>query len=89
MKLYVPSKGRLRFFLAADGALEPSRLMSDYEVSLVNDNMQEFFVRFYGPKESTSTLTPPSALLHPSLVTLDHRNGFTDHFFWSCVRWIV
>lgn len=28
--------------------------MSDLEVSLVNDNMQEFYVRFYGPPESTS-----------------------------------
>jgi len=28
--------------------------MSDYEVSLVNDSMQEFYVRFYGPTESTS-----------------------------------
>ncbi|KAF8976960.1 ubiquitin-conjugating enzyme/RWD-like protein [Cyathus striatus] len=27
-------------------------LMSDYEVSLVNDNMQEFYVRFYGPAET-------------------------------------
>jgi hypothetical protein len=26
--------------------------MSDYEVSLVNDSMQEFYVRFYGPTES-------------------------------------
>ena len=26
--------------------------MSDYEVNLVNDNMQEFYVRFYGPTES-------------------------------------
>lgn len=34
--------------------------MSDYEVSLVNDNMQEFFVRFYGPKESMSTAAIPS-----------------------------
>jgi hypothetical protein len=30
------------------------RMMSDYEVSLVNDNMQEFYVRFYGPTESAS-----------------------------------
>ncbi|KAI4842784.1 hypothetical protein E4T44_07113 [Aureobasidium sp. EXF-8845] len=30
-----------------------SRMMSDYEVTLVNDNsMQEFFVRFKGPEES-------------------------------------
>ncbi|KAH9938621.1 ubiquitin-conjugating enzyme/RWD-like protein [Fomitopsis serialis] len=27
-------------------------LMSDYEVNLVNDSMQEFYVRFYGPAES-------------------------------------
>lgn len=27
-------------------------LMSDYEVTLVNDNMQEFFVKFPGPKDS-------------------------------------
>lgn len=26
--------------------------MSDYEVTLVNDNMQEFYVRFHGPTES-------------------------------------
>ncbi|GAA5865021.1 hypothetical protein JCM8547_007684 [Rhodosporidiobolus lusitaniae] len=27
-------------------------LMSDYEVTLVNDNMQEFYVRFNGPAET-------------------------------------
>ncbi|KAM0751066.1 hypothetical protein T439DRAFT_325224 [Meredithblackwellia eburnea MCA 4105] len=27
-------------------------LMSDYEVTLVNDNMQEFYVRFNGPEET-------------------------------------
>lgn len=32
-----------------------SRLMSDYEVTLVNDNMQEFYVRFYGPSDSKDT----------------------------------
>jgi ubiquitin-conjugating enzyme E2 H len=31
-------------------------LMSDYEVTLVNDNMQEFYVRFKGPEESKSLL---------------------------------
>lgn len=30
--------------------------MSDYEVSLVNDSMQEFYVRFFGPAESESSL---------------------------------
>ena len=29
--------------------------MSDYEVSLVNDNMQEFYVLFHGPAESEHT----------------------------------
>jgi hypothetical protein len=32
------------------------RLMSDYEVTLVNDSMQEFYVRFYGPAESESPI---------------------------------
>lgn len=27
-------------------------LMSDYEVTLINDNMQEFYVRFVGPTET-------------------------------------
>jgi hypothetical protein len=31
--------------------------MSDYEVTLVNDSMQEFFVRFSGPAESKSLST--------------------------------
>lgn len=35
------------------------RLMSDYEVTLVNDNVQEFYVRFHGPEEST----PPFCLI--------------------------
>jgi ubiquitin-conjugating enzyme E2 H len=26
--------------------------MSDIEITLVNDNMQEFYVRFFGPAES-------------------------------------
>lgn len=30
--------------------------MSDYDVNLVNDNMQEFYVRFFGPEESAYTL---------------------------------
>ena len=30
-------------------------LMSDYEITLVNDNMQEFYVRFHGPAESKWT----------------------------------
>jgi ubiquitin-conjugating enzyme E2 H len=30
-------------------------LMSDYEVTLVNDNMQEFYVRFHGPTDTPFT----------------------------------
>jgi ubiquitin-conjugating enzyme E2 H len=51
------SKGMLRECLVR-------RLMSDYEVNLVNDNMQEFFVRFYGPTESTyAILIAPLGLI--------------------------
>ena len=39
------------------------RLMSDYEVNLVNDNMQEFYVRFFGPAESTSVLCARALLV--------------------------
>jgi hypothetical protein len=38
------------------------RLMSDYEVNLVNDNMQEFYVRFYGPSESALSPWPSEPL---------------------------
>lgn len=37
--------------------------MSDYEVSLVNDSMQEFYVRFHGPAESKRS---PRDLRHRS-----------------------
>jgi ubiquitin-conjugating enzyme E2 H len=37
--------------------------MSDYKVSLVNDNMQEFYVMFSGPEESESVLDPVVARL--------------------------
>ena len=40
----------------------PNRLMSDYEVNLVNDSMQEFCVRFYGPAESASILPSKPSL---------------------------
>ena len=46
------------------------RLMSDYEVNLVNDSMQEFYVRFYGPEESRSLFamsTVLSVLTYPWL----------------------
>lgn len=57
MKLYayLSSLTHSSIFLASintDKLLEHNRLMSDYEVTLVNDNMQEFFVRFHGPVES-------------------------------------
>lgn len=39
--------------------------MSDYEVNLVNDSMQEFYVKFKGPAESESALSfSPSPSLH-------------------------
>lgn len=30
--------------------------MSDYKVELVNDNMQEFYVEFHGPEDSSHFL---------------------------------
>lgn len=45
-------------------------LMSDYEVNLVNDNMQEFFVKFKGPEESESS---PSAQMGCSSARLTER----------------
>ena len=35
-----------------DGFVATRRLMSDYQVTLVNNKMSEFFVQFKGPKES-------------------------------------
>lgn len=51
-------------------------MMSDYEVSLVNDSMQEFCVHFYGPSESKlmSTLScKPGCLTVPDPAHLAHR----------------
>ena len=33
--------------------VDACRMMSDYKVEMVNDGMQEFFVDFRGPNEST------------------------------------
>jgi hypothetical protein len=49
--------------------------MSDYEVNLVNDSMQEFFVRFYGPEESTSTLR---CSIYRPFGFVGNHNGCTD-----------
>ncbi|KAI0303233.1 ubiquitin-conjugating enzyme/RWD-like protein [Russula brevipes] len=48
MKLCVP-KGSRPLALLTHPTI---RLMSDYEVTLVNDSMQEFYVWFYGPSET-------------------------------------
>lgn len=50
------------------------RLMSDYEVTLVNDNMQEFYVRFHGPADSTLCFSFSLSL---------------RHFIWSLVQYIT
>lgn len=53
-----------------------NRLMSDYEVNLVNDNMQEFYVRFYGPAESESSCSSiPCITNHPFLLPLFPPNA--------------
>lgn len=35
--------------------------MSDYEITLINDSMQEFYVRFHGPQESESSRNETNA----------------------------
>jgi len=48
--------------LSYDGAITHvafHRLMSDYEVNLINDNIQEFYVHFIGPSESASFISFP------------------------------
>lgn len=64
--------------------------MSDYEVTLVNDNMQEFYVRFFGPPESAFLFLfrpfPPASpyVLHSpdlsafSAVGLEWRLRYSD-----------
>lgn len=47
--------------------------MSDLEVNLVNDNMQEFYVRFYGPPESTSRVVNAIARARTNHRTQSHR----------------
>lgn len=39
-------------------------MMSDYEVTLVNDNMQEFYVIFKGPEESEDDELPKERNLY-------------------------
>jgi hypothetical protein len=38
-------------------------MMSDYKVEMVNDGMQEFFVEFKGPAESTNPLAKSGSAL--------------------------
>lgn len=48
--------------------------MSDYEVTLVNDSMQEFYVWFYGPTESAQFLS--RSLCHSHSRTWVHSAPF-------------
>lgn len=50
--------------------------MSDYEVTLVNDCMQEFYVHFYGPAESESDQYP----------VVSHLANITSHRSTLCWR---
>jgi hypothetical protein len=55
--------------------------MSDYEVTLVNDNMQEFYVRFKGPEESKCAhKSPEMAVTNGSVIQDDAaKNEITQH----------
>jgi len=45
----------------ATSPLSNYSLMSDYQVTLVNNKMSEFFVKFYGPVESEWSVCPQSS----------------------------
>lgn len=53
--------------------------MSDYEVSLVNDSMQEFYVRFYGPDESESNY-------YYDIHTEFQFTTIISTLFWRCLE---
>jgi ubiquitin-protein ligase len=75
MKLCVPFRRKQRLpvhFLT----FHAIRLMSDYEVTLVNDSMQEFYVWFYGPSESAPV--PESHTLHSHSQTWAPPAPFAD-----------
>lgn len=44
--------------------------MSDYEVTLVNGKMSEFFIKFKGPAESESALPSTVTVASPDVVIL-------------------
>lgn len=75
--------------------------MSDYEVTLVNDNMQEFYVRFFGPAESALSVVlallvlsqrirfpPPRGPLYRGMAT-GHRKAWPSDDQWhDAVKYI-
>jgi hypothetical protein len=48
--------------------------MSDYEVTLVNDNMQEFYVRFHGPSDSKDIIT---------MIRYIYIENYSSFYWWS------
>lgn len=49
--------------------------MSDYEVTLVNDNMQEFYVRFHGPTDSNRTMNRTISSIYTNTFTVAPFTG--------------
>ncbi len=49
------------------------RLMSNYDVSLVNDNMQEFNIKFHGPSDSKTLIINNSRHLNSSIYSTISR----------------
>ena len=48
-------------------------MMSDYEVTLINDNMQEFYVSFKGPAESKTSAVLPLLICVAASIKVDVR----------------
>ena len=53
-----PVPGSLHYGLGLKGVGYASRMMSDWKVDLVNDNVNELYVVFKGPKDSAPACGP-------------------------------
>ncbi len=62
------------------------RLVSDYEVTLVNDSMQEFYVWFYGPSESAQS---PTHFLYVPISMNCAGPICTPRYAVALTRWLV
>jgi len=57
--------------------------MSDYEVTLVNDNMQEFYVRFHGPKDSKQiTFIYYLLFIYINMINANIQTQYINYYYY-------